>query len=140
MPKPTAAEQALARWLLAAQAGDAAPGATAIRRVWEKLGPSLSISLAEAGVEALARRAVYLARESFPSLRQGAGNGFGDLRFGVDGEDSELAAEAAEAVLAHFVHLLTTFIGEALAMRVIRREWPDATLQDNDSPAEEAPR
>ena len=38
--------------------------------------------------------------------------------------------EAVAALAAHLLGLLVTFIGESLALRVVREGWPDASFDD----------
>lgn len=139
MATPTPDHRKLARWLLASEAGDQEERlAAAADRVWEKLAPHLAAIVSGAGVRALGRRAVFLARDDFVFLDGGANAGLDELGAALSDADQAEAAKAAEAVYANFLNLLTTFIGEGLALHAIRRVWPEATLREPGSSAEEA--
>jgi hypothetical protein len=126
------AAQGLARQLLLQEAGgQSAPPALAeaLERVCQRLHQRMVGLIGRAGFAALFTRALHLAREAHPAL---AGVAFDDqaeacLRgtheFAEAREPSEVG-DALVAILAHFIGLLITFIGEELSMRLIREIWP----------------
>jgi hypothetical protein len=139
----TPAQLNLARWLLERDAvgrTQPADAGQAAERVWEKLSQRLERIFTIAGCDSLASRAIYLAQREFPFLA--AARREPGLR-GLPGALGEKApAEtdaraAAAAVLGNVVALLVTFIGEQLAIRVIREVWPDAPFT-NEAAGEEA--
>jgi hypothetical protein len=138
-----AALRQLALNVLARHAGptaDAEALATATRRAYEDLARVSSPLIGQAGVDALAGRAVHLAQRDYPWLvdtrepEQGEGP-FVRVIFCLERQDPEVAAEAAGAMFAIFMGLLVTFIGEPLTSRLLRKAWPDAF---SDAGTEEA--
>ncbi len=104
-------------------------------RVCAKLRHPLSSLAGKAGFDALLSRALTLAKAEFPQLAP--------TRVGADGCVEGLtqvqpplgtreAAQAEIALIAHMMALLCTFLGEALALRLIQNVWPDASLNDSD--------
>lgn len=127
----------LARRLLVLEAGQATKGKDTHEsvRVLEKLRDSLGRFAGPEGFASLFRRALVLARADIPSIpnlrigADGAIEGFEQLVTGADDGD------AAVAVTAHLLGLLTTFVGEQLTLRLVRDVWPDAALDQQQKQA-----
>jgi len=112
--------------------------ADAAGRVWQKLRQHLARSIGPAGFDALLRRALALAKTEFPSLqaiRTEADGRLMGLREVV--QTAEESSSGLAAVLAHFLGLLSTFIGEDLALRLVGEVWPDVPLRDPGPGSEE---
>ena len=120
----------LARRLLEHEAGDP-PGprspvdaaANACRKLHDHLAPIIGSD----GFDALLTRALALARREYPALKGIHARPGGVLE--KDGESSQGAshrdAEEGLALIIANVHwLLVTFIGEALASRLVGEIWP----------------
>jgi hypothetical protein len=135
-PEHTARRE-LALTLLARRTGPAA-GASAIGaaagRAYDDLAQVLAPVIGDVGVAAMTDRAVHLATREYPWLPSSE-PGAADTRFTtvIDAltryDDPAVAAEAAAAVLAAFLGLLATFIGEPLAARLVQQAWPDAVAR-----------
>ncbi len=127
--------QDLARRLLAVEA--ASPCATGAHvheavRVCEKLQVSLTRFAGSDGFTSLLRRALALARADVPALQTVNLKPNGSLDvcevLAIDATNS--GPEAVVAIIAHFLGLLETFIGELLTIRLVREAWPDITLDE----------
>jgi hypothetical protein len=112
--------------------------AHATDRVCQKLRQHLARSIGPAGFDALLRRALALAETEFPSLQA--------IRTEADGrlmglrdliQTAEESSRGLAAVVAHFLRLLSTFIGEDLALRLVGEVWPDVPLHDPGPGSEE---
>lgn len=133
---PATAE--LARRLLAFEASRLPPSeaqAYHAIRVCEKLRPPIAKLAGLASYCSLLSRSVALAKAKVPALgglRVGADgtlSGFEELAYHPDGN----AAEQGGALLvAELLGLLVTFIGEPLALLLVRDAWPDAAMADID--------
>ena len=142
----TAAHRDLAAWLLAQEMGnDSTPGSVyeAAERVCQEMGRRLTELVTAEGYRALLARAVHLARPEFPFLRPITSGSATDsclaaLRTPPDDLDPAMSHGAYTAVLGGVIALVTTFIGEELALRVVRDAWPDASLGDRGPRLEEA--
>ncbi|HWP49867.1 MAG TPA: hypothetical protein VNM22_22115 [Candidatus Limnocylindrales bacterium] len=91
-----------------------------------------------AGFQALLMRSLNLAKTEFPFLRRvesepQAGECLKGILEAVQDRDPVLVGEGLVAVLANFIGLLITFIGKDLALRLIRKTWPEVTLDDVSS-------
>ncbi len=104
-------------------------------RVYEKLRGSLGELAGAAGFQALAARALTLAKSEDPSL--------GSVRVAADGSlegmsavesstnaDKDRAHGGGVVFISRLLALLLIFLGEALTMNLIRDVWPDAALDD----------
>ena len=124
----------LARGLLRREAGtgrEAAALALAIERACDRLRGRLVPLIGRVGFGALLRRALHLAQAEAPDMGvltvgdQGKPGIGGAREFAAAHTDDPDRIEAAFAtLLAHFIALLDTFIGEALTRRVIGEGWP----------------
>ena len=122
-----------------ASAGNTSEPAESITfRVYEKLRGSLCVLVGAAGFQALATRALTLARSEVPGL--GAVQVAADGRLQtVSGIESPMTTGGdwmdVEGVIfiSSLLGLLLLFLGEALTMNLLRNVWPDAAF-DNDNP------
>ena len=94
-------------------------------RVFERLRVALARFAGSDSFASLVRRALALARVEEPALRQVSIKANGSLE-GLE----KVAGDPIVAIVAHFLGLLVTFIGEPLTLRLVRDAWPDATLDD----------
>jgi hypothetical protein len=135
----------LGRWLLAAEAapGEQPPGEAAAERACSRLQEGLNKLVGQAGFDALMRRALHLVQREYPFL-QGVqsfdGTCFVGLAERAAGQDPAKVSVAMAAVIDQFFSLLSSFIGEDLANRQVRRIWPDVPLSGAVPGAEEAAR
>ncbi|HVZ85646.1 MAG TPA: hypothetical protein VHG72_01665 [Polyangia bacterium] len=129
MGKPSATQRERAKRLLAAE-GDSGSNAdecaAAAWRVYEKLNARLTPLLGSAGVQALFARSAKLAQAEFSSLADvAAPEGLTTLGTSLQTLDPAVATEAAATLFAIFIDLIVTFIGERLAVLVLRSAWPE---------------
>ena len=147
MPEMSPAAQVLARRVLRHEAGGRAEPAAlaeAAERADARLRARLASLIGQTGYTALLARAVHLAQAEAPALERvsvdalatGAEGGLHGVREFARGVGDAGAAEAGlSAILAHVIGLLVTFIGEDLALRLIREAWPE--LPDGQAESEE---
>jgi hypothetical protein len=93
--------------------------------VSEKLRHPLSTLVGTAGFRSLLMRSLTLAKREAPILNGVRVKDDGSLE-GLTGE----AMEAGEVLIAHFIGLLETFIGEALTLHLLQGVWPDPAVFD----------
>ena len=132
MDTPSPSARDWARRLLAAEAADqAVSGALggAALRVCEKLRTALGKLAGPEGTAALLRRALALARLEVPALETVNVTTDGRLQ-GLEKVANGDGEEAASEIIAHLLHLLDTFIGRSLTLRLVRNAWPDASFDD----------
>lgn len=113
----------LAERLVAFEAADISPPAVHAAvtcRVCEKLRRPLSDLAGTAGFVSLLSRSLTLAKREASVLSAVQVNPDGSLE-GLHGE----AAAASSVLIAHLLGLLTTFIGEALTLRLLYSVWPN---------------
>ena len=146
MPETSPAARVLARRVLRHEAsGRAEPAALAeaAERADARLRGRLASLIGPTGYTALVARAVYLAQAEVPALERvtvdalatGAEGGLHGVReFARASGDAGAAEAGLSAILAHVIGLLVTFIGEDLALRLIREAWPE--LQDGQVESE----
>jgi hypothetical protein len=116
-----------ARQLLAfedASSGSAGGNAAADSRVYDKLKARLAPLVGAAGVQMLFARSAKLVRDEFPFLAAGCVDDSAKLSACLQAQDPAVAREAATALFATFLALLTTFIGERLTNQLLRTVWP----------------
>ena len=104
--------------------------AAAADRAYEDLARVVAPIIGDMGVNALTNRALHLAEVEYPWLRPArerkpSDEGFAHVSGALKGQDAGVATEAAATVFARFLGLLATFIGEPLAMRLVRQAWPN---------------
>jgi hypothetical protein len=100
---------------------------------WKSMASELIPLIGKDGFAILFDRSLYITQSSFPWLAYGqaaqpADPEFTSLKMSLEGRDLAEAAEASEALLATFVNLLETLIGERLTARILR-----SALGDGDS-------
>jgi len=87
-----------------------------------------------AGYQALILRALMLARDEVPWLREVVIDADDDLEnfaeLGAKHESAEVT-RGNEVLLAHLIALLDAFIGEALTLRLLRDLWPNLPTDEN---------
>lgn len=94
-------------------------------RVFERLRVALARFAGSDGFTSLVQRALALARADEPSLRQLSVRADGSLE-GLE----QVSGNAVLALIAQFLGLLVTFVGEPLTLRFVSEAWPDASLDD----------
>ncbi len=134
MPEASLPARDLARRALLQEAGEHTAPATlaeAAERAYARLGRRLAVLIGATGYTVLAARALRLAQAEIPALEgvavdAGAETGLNGLRaFALASGDATAAADGLVALLARIVDLLITFIGEDLALRLVRDAWPE---------------
>jgi len=124
----------LALAVLARRAGAAAGAeeiAAAVDRGYDDLVRVLTPIIGSIGVTALTDRTLHLVARDYPWLvpapeRPHAEQTFSRIIPSLKRQDPVVATEGAAAVLATFLGLLGTFIGQPLAARLWQQAWPDA--------------
>jgi hypothetical protein len=97
-------------------------------RVCEKLRRPLCIYAGVGGYRSLMRRALSLARTKHVSLVGAQVDSDGSFILSPEMEkhlDSAEAAQSGEALVAQFLELLMTFIGESLTRMIVQDVWPE---------------
>jgi hypothetical protein len=90
--------------------------------------------MGQTGYQALILRALMLARDEVPWLRDVVIDADGDLENFAELAAKHESAEVtngSEALLAHLIALLVAFIGEALTLQLLHDLWPDLPTDDN---------
>ena len=119
-----------------AGAGDVPGSSSATFLSLEKLQRPLTLVAGAAGSQALFLRALVLAKADLPRLagvtlgRKGSIDGMATIHPPLTWEE---ACEGEILLIGYTVELLCTFVGEALALRLIRDQWPDASFVDEES-------
>lgn len=95
------------------------------RRLHARLDPLIGAG----GFRALLARALHLATKEFPWLdavrvEEHPACELKGLREAVKGLDAQSVGDAFSLVLAHIIWLLVTFIGEDIALGLVREVWP----------------
>ena len=140
MPETSPAARVLARRVLRHEAGGRAEPAAlaeAAERADARLRGRLASLIGPTGYTTLVARAMHLAQAEVPALERvtvdalapGAEGGLHGVRefaeFARASGDAGAAEAGLSAILAHVIGLLVTFIGEDLALRLIRDAWPE---------------
>ena len=97
----------------------------AVVRVFERLRVALTRFAGSDGLTSLMRRAIALARADDPLLQRVSVRADGSLE-GLE----QVPSDAALTIIAQFLGLLVTFVGEPLTLRFVRDAWPDALIYD----------
>jgi len=131
----------LAQRLLSYEASAGSTSASAeitTLRVYQKLRHSLGELAGSAGFQALASRALTLARSEVPSLSAVQVGADGNLE-GMSSIEPSISAEMDRVheggiiLISRLLGLLFIFLGEALTLSLLRDAWPDAALDDRNS-------
>jgi len=114
------------------------PAESTTFRVYEKLRGSLCVLVGVAGFQALASRALTLARSEVPGLCavQVAADGRLQRANGIEPTmktNGDWIEEEGVIFISSLLGLLLMFLGEALTMNLVLNVWPDAAF-DNDNP------
>lgn len=137
MAQVPAVAQTLARHVLSHEAsGSPEPDVLteAAQRVEWQLRERLAELIGLVGYTTLVARALHLAQAEIPTLghitvsaREGSLSGIRDFVdvARVNSNDPHAAEAGLTAILANVIGLLITFIGEDLALRLVRESWPD---------------
>ncbi len=112
--------------LVAASAPSSSAGAHPVVLVTERLRRPLARISGPEGFESLLRRANALAAREAAALQNVriATRGAVELTDAAP-DDPGIRAQAAAAILAHFLGLLVAFIGEPLTLGMILEAWPE---------------
>lgn len=129
IPSPKSTD--LARLLLAheAGAGNGAGAPPVVLRAMDKMRYSLSRLAGVAGFCALMKRALTLAIAQAPTLNAVEIKPDGSLE-GLSGVSDEVAGTL---LIAQFIDLLTTFIGEHLTLCLLQEVWPELDVADTST-------
>lgn len=106
--------------------GEGAEGRAAFR-VCEKLREPLCVLAGAAGYRSLLLRALALARRRSPWLAELKTRPDGALDFPAEAgvsRDADEAAAGGAILLSELLGLLSTLIGDALTLRLVRNVWP----------------
>ena len=133
MDEPLSSMRDLAQRLLALSETVSGPRVHQALVLGERLRTALVEFTGTDGFASLLRRALTLASADVTSLQS--------ARVGTDGRLEGLEqhvtvsvaaeSEAAIAITAHLLDLLVTFIGEPLTLKLVRKAWPDTTLEES---------
>ena len=132
-----AAERVLAQEI--GQAASPEEAARIVAKLHETLSQHLSPVLGDAGFHALYCRSLRLIKPRFPSLEAVVTNQqpeplLDQLRSCLSKQQPAASEEIGVALLATFGGLLTTFIGESLAWRLLHEAWPEVVPSHPASP------
>lgn len=119
------------RLTLVQRAGDAPDGSAAAEAVistWRQLVDLLTPVIGARGVDVIFRRSLYLTGKTFPWLASDeeqveSAPLLARLKACLAGRNPDDAAEAGYTLLATFIELLTTLIGESLTERLLSPLW-----------------
>jgi hypothetical protein len=136
--RPGRLHRAEARRLVLAcgeQGSTAASTADAVTRICGEITDCLEPLITRRATEALLARSVYLSRSKFAILNAvSTGEADADvvreLPPCLRALEADEALEVALEVLAHFVWLLTRFIGDDLGLRLLREACPDLPKEE----------
>jgi hypothetical protein len=116
--------------LRAGNAPDAKAIAAAARAAYDDLARVSVPLIGQAGVDALAGRALHLAQRQHSCLKQipepdQLDEPMARVVACLQQQGSVVATEAAAALFAILIELLVTFIGKPLTTLLLRQAWPD---------------
>jgi hypothetical protein len=130
MDTPSQSIRDLALRLLELEAEDrAADDAKGAERVCAKLHTSLTRFAGVDGFKALTRRSLALARSEIPVLR-GVSLDEGGCFVGLGDLAAKAVNDGGAALITHFLWLLVTFVGEPIALRLLREAWPEINIDE----------
>jgi hypothetical protein len=133
MSRATPQTRELAERLIAFERGKKSPGTKtpAAFYICEKLRPYLGTLMGSTGFRALLSRALTVANADDAWLRTVHVNADGSLG-GFDGPevtvDPKATTEGSVALVSQLLGLLVAFVGENLAVRMVRELWPKLNL------------
>lgn len=110
--------------------GGSEHGGDVAQRLVSQLHRELAKLIGRDGFDVLLARSLVLAKRAHPALARVALAsgaklaGFDEVAQAV--RDDAAFRDGTIAIVAHFVELLATLIGEELAMRLVREAWPVA--------------
>lgn len=107
---------------------DVATVAATARAAYDDLASVLVPVIGQVGLDAVTSRALHLAEREYPPGKASATDqtgAFADVSVWLMRQDEGVAMDAAATMLSMVGHLLMTFIGEPLTMRLLRKGWPD---------------
>jgi hypothetical protein len=112
----------------AGEAPDASAVAEAITSTWSQVASLLTPMIGARGADVTFRRSLYLTSKAFPWLGFDQEHVESDallvtLTAHVAAQDADTAAEAGYTLLANFIELLTTLIGESLTEHILSSVW-----------------
>ena len=137
LPEMRDLAQRLLRYEASAGSTSASAEITTLR-VYQKLRHSLGELAGSAGFQALASRALTLARSEVPSLSAVQVGADGNLE-GMSSIEPSISAEMDRVheggiiLISRLLGLLFIFLGEALTLSLLRDAWPDAALDGRNS-------
>ena len=105
---------------------------TAALLVCNRLRPHLATLMGNIGFKALLSRALTLAAAETPSLLTLRINADGSFER-AEGAGAGSTPEGGVVLVTQLLGLLATFIGEDLALRLVRDVWPKAPFDKTDS-------
>lgn len=146
MSAPDARTRALSRRIIEHEiAGREAPAdvAAAIEGALRRLHQVMATGIGPLGFQAVVTRAVHLTRRACPGFdacHVTCGDtvvmtGMSEM---IEREGAAQAGEAAAVLLANVIALLSSFIGEDLSFRLLRRGWTGLPGHEEGPGAEEA--
>lgn len=125
----------LARRLLAHETDSTRPSdaAAVMRRACERLSAQIDPLIGAGGMRALFVRALHLAQREFRWLEtvevgEAAVCSFEHLGEAVGERPADDAQRGTAAILANIIWLLVTFIGDDLALGLVRQAWSEVPL------------
>ena len=107
---------------------------------FEELRQHLAKLVGIAGFQSLLARSLVLAKPEalwLLSVRVGSDGTLEEIHEGDPPPSEALVAEGCTALLAQFLALLVTFIGESLTLQLVQEIWPTVRLNEMNSPSEE---
>lgn len=96
--------------------------------MWRGLALQFNLIIGKGGFDALYKRSVHLARQTYPWLAPVAGKDFDELRQSLLQQDAQQAGEACGALLIIFTDTLILLIGELLTTSILHVAWSDEAL------------
>lgn len=130
-PRPSTAQFVEAILRAERTRGGGASDADIAQRVFTRLYQELGKVLGPVGFDVLLARALVLAKRAHPALRDVTAIPGGTLAGLEDTTRDRVALEQGGlAIVAHFIELLVTLIGEDLATRLVGAVWPEAAEEE----------
>lgn len=101
--------------------------------LWEKLASELISIIGEGGFQSMYSRSLHLVSANFPWMEQSrpwqrTDKDFQGLRSSLKDRDLNEISEASIALLAIFIDILATLIGELLTTSILCAAWGDDAL------------